>query len=230
MRFGSLIRLICLSSTTWVIICCGFFNVVDAADDTQELQHAQALVSWIRSKPDGFFSDDITIDENDESDASSFSSSGSNLVFVTQQNIPKDKTLMKIPTDALLDSGGTGYDCDTLQRLIDEHSKGSSSKYYPYIRYLFGDKEGDSPTPSSNFLGRSPGAWSDEGKETLTTLLGRDLLPKKWNRSCNRGCKNVCGKSNDPQRQRLEQDAYLLMGARSWDDILIPRKLITNRK
>jgi hypothetical protein len=131
---------------------------------------------------------------------------------------------MKIPTDTLLDSGGTGYDCDTLQRLIDEHSKGSNSKYYPYIRYLLGDKDGDSSMPSSNLLGRLPAAWSSEGKETLNTLLGRDLLPKKWSRSCKRVCKNVCGKSNDPQRQRLEEDAHLLIVARSWDDILIPRK------
>lgn len=127
------------------------------------------------------------------------------------EDISKDEGLIVVPQSALITSKGTGVYCDTVKMLLEEVEKGKDSEYFPYIDYLFGD---------DTRRGRVPSAWSEDGQELLRIVIGDSLFPTSID---HHSIQNHCPDITDDPSQ-LEEDAYLFMVSRSWDDIMIPGK------
>jgi len=125
------------------------------------------------------------------------------------EDISKDEGLIVVPQSALITSKGTGVYCDTVKMLLEEVEKGKDSEYFPYIDYLFGD---------DTRRGRVPSAWSEDGQELLRMVIGDSLFPTSID---HHSIQNHCPDITDDPSQ-LEEDAYLFMVSRSWDDIMIP--------
>ena len=167
-----------------------------------------ALVEWLQKKPNGFFSEKIEWKLLDSTDPS-----GPHAMFASE-DIPSDETLLVVPRSALITSKDSGYNCDTVKMLLEELEKGTGSDYFPYIDYLFGERKQ---------RGNLPVAWSELGQDMLNGIIGDSLFPDNLDRQrVEEYCPNVLEDAD--QATELEQDAYLFMISRSWDDIMIPGK------
>ncbi len=178
-----------------------------AASPDPVLKWLDPMVQWIRSKPNGFFSDKIVWKPLDPADPDS-----GHAMFAAE-DIPKDETLMVIPQSVLI-KGDTKGSCRTVKNLLEEHAKGEDSEWFPYIDYLFGDK---------NRRGSLPSAWSDNGKLFLKEVIGDSLFPPKFDiQRIENFCPTIPKIPGQPTQ--LEQDAYHFMISRSWGPVMIPSK------
>jgi len=180
-----------------LLVLCNNFSSSNAWEDP--------LVEWLRSK-NGFFSEEISWQQLDPNDPTSPYS------MFASKDIKKDETLIVVPPSTLITSGGTEMNCDTVTLLLEELEKGKDSDYYPYINSLFGDK---------TKRGKLPAEWSELGKILLKELVGESLQPEVFDHhSVADYCAYIV---NDTENvSQLEQDAYLYMISRSWDDVMIP--------
>jgi len=170
-------------------------------------------VEWLRSKPNGYFSDKISFQQLDPNDASS------SYGMFASEDIKKDERLIVVPQAALVTSRGSDLNCDTVTMLLEELEKGEDSDYYPYINYMFGDETA---------RGKMPVAWSELGQLLLSEIIGDSLQPRKFK---NHQCAKFCGDVPEDVKNvsQLEQDAYLFMISRSWDDVMIPGKIYSQK-
>ena len=167
-----------------------------------------SLVEWLRTKPNGFFSNKISWRQINPDDASS------SYAMFASEDIPKDETLIVVPQSALITSKGSDLNCDTVKVLLQEHEKGKDSEYFPYVDYLFGD---------DTKRGKLPAAWSKDAKELLKAVIGNSLFPTGFDyQSADTFCRKEL-----PNPSQLQKDAYHHMISRSWDDIMIPGKSYT---
>uniref|UniRef100_A0A7S4MRE5 PABS domain-containing protein n=1 Tax=Odontella aurita TaxID=265563 RepID=A0A7S4MRE5_9STRA len=183
---------------------CIAHNNADAAGGDQ-VDHGKALVDWLRSNG-GFFHPKIEIQQLDKNDPVSLG------MFVTE-NIAEKETLMDIPQNCLLDSGGSRDMCDTARNLQLEMKRGGESHYAPYLNYLL-----------DGLRGQLPSAWSFEGQEIIETLIGSEMQPDGvtdifFNDHCVRSDGDEDGDEDD---STLQEDAYLFVVQRGWEDIMIP--------
>ena len=166
-------------------------------------------VEWLRTKPNGFFSEKISwqrLDPNDPTSAYGMFAS---------EDIPKDESLIVIPQSLLITSKGSGMNCDTVTMLLEELEKGKDSDYFPYIDYLFGD---------GTKRGKLPHAWSELGQALLEKIIGDSLQPPSIDHhEPEMYCPDILEDSENASQ--IELDAYLFMISRSWDDVMIPSKL-----
>jgi len=166
-------------------------------------------VEWLRSKPNGFFSEKISWQRYDPDDPTSAYG------MFASEDIPKDETLVVVPQAALITSKGSGMSCDTVTTLLEELKKGKDSDYFPYIDYLFGDE---------TKRGNLPHAWSELGQALLEKIIGDGLKPETIDPHYpEEFCPFILEDSENASQ--LEIDAYLFMISRSWDDVMIPGKL-----
>lgn len=185
---------------------------VEAANDEpcrQPEEWQQSIVDWIRSKPTGFFHPSIQWQR-----LPAGSSIGPYAMHATAP-IPRGKILMTVPKSIVIDSRGTGETCDTIRHMLDEHELGEGSEFYPYLDYLFGEKDGGT---SGGLL---PSSWSNEGQALLEYIIGSgedDLLPRRFAR------KNVYELCNwaEEDTPPVTKDAYDYFVSRSWKDKMVP--------
>ena len=205
MKSSSLVSFVQPILLVVVVVCCSSFPSATAWEDPQ--------VEWLRSKPNGFFSDKISFQQLDPNDATS------SYGMFASEDIKKDERLIVIPQVALVTSRGTDLNCDTVTMLLEELEKGKDSDYYPYINYMFGDETA---------RGKMPVAWSKLGQNLLSEIIGDSLQPKKFKDHI---CEKFCGDVPEDVKNvsQLEQDAYLFMISRSWDDVMIPGKLYSQK-
>ena len=163
-----------------------------------------SLVEWLRSKPTGFFSEKIVWKDLDAGDSST-----TNYAMFASEDIPKGESLIVVPYSIMITSKGTDLNCDTVHVLLEELEKGEDSDYFPYIDYLFGD---------DTRRGKVPASWSEAGQELLELIIGDSLFPERID---HHRVEDFCPKISDEPTQ-TEQDAYLFMISRSWDDVMIP--------
>jgi hypothetical protein len=125
--------------------------------------------------------------------------------LVAQAPISEGETVMYIPKEVMLNSGGLGEVCDTLQVFLEELDKGDQSDYDPYMKDLFGSDD------TTGLQLQLPTSWSQDAQNLLKRILGRDLLPHKFKKTCVRQCKKVCAEDDDnrksAERKQLEQKA-----------------------
>ena len=172
------------------------------------------LVSWLMSKPNGYYSHKIQWQKTPEL--------GNSYNMYAVEDISKDETIMIIPQSAIMGSNGTNEECITVANMMQEYDKGPESQYYPYIKYLFGDGyEGGTST------GLLPTTWSQSAKDLLANIVGKKLEPRKIEMSsvfeqCDGQWKKKFLESMDrPTKQRYE-DAYIFWVCRSWTDKMVP--------
>jgi hypothetical protein len=188
-----------------VLVFCSSSPSATAWEDPQ--------VEWLRSKPNGFFSDKISFQQLDPSNPTS------SYGMFASEDIKKDERLIVVPQAALVTSRGTDMNCDTVTMLLEELEKGQDSDYYPYINYMFGDETA---------RGKMPVAWSELGQTLLSELIGDNLQPEKFKvHMIEKFCEDV--PEDEENVSQLEQDAYLFMISRSWDDVMIPGKSYTQK-
>jgi SET domain len=182
--------------------------------------HVAGIVEWINSMPDGLVSEKISIREDPKGNSAQ-SSSGTNIYLAAGTDIQLEETVMFIPTEALIAPENAGKSCKMLQRILKEYDNRADGAFYPYFRFLFGSEEDDI---NGGVRRTTPAAWSSAGQTLLKTLVGSDLLPHEFGRTCTRKCSKVCSETKNPKRQQLEQDAYLIMLSRMKLGLMIPRK------
>jgi len=182
-----------------LLVLCNNFSPSNAWEDPQ--------VEWLRSK-NGFFSEEISWQQLDPNNPTSAYS------MFASKDIKKGETLIVVPQAALITSGGTDMNCDTVTMLLEELEKGKDSDYYPYINNLFGDE---------TKRGKLPVEWSELGKLLLQELVGEGLQPDTFDHHL---IGDFCAYIVEDAKNvsQLEQDAYLFMISRSWDDVMIPGK------
>ena len=170
---------------------------------TPSIASQEPLIEWLKAKPNGFFSDKIEWKPLDPSNPDS------TYAMFASQDIPKNEALIVVPQSALISSKDTGHRCDTVKMLLEEAKKGKNSDYFPYIDYLFGD---------SSKRGILPSSWSEPGQQLLHFVIGNTLFPAGFNYH---RIEDFCPEIAENPSQ-LEQDAYLFVVSRSWDDVMIP--------
>jgi hypothetical protein len=204
MKYSSLVSFVQPILLVVVLVC----NSPPSATAWEDPQ-----VEWLRSKPNGYFSDKISFQKLDPNDPTS------SYGMFAFEDIKKDERLIVIPQGALVTSRGTDLNCDTVTMLLEELEKGKDSDYYPYINYMFGDE-----TKRDNM----PVAWSELGQILLEELIGANLPPEKFkNHKIEKFCREV--PEDVKNVSQLEQDAYLFMISRSWDDVMIPGKIYSQK-
>ncbi len=162
------------------------------------------MVDWLRSKPNGFFSDKISWQRYDPNHPES------GYAMYAAEDIPKDETIMVIPQSAIIQSETKGS-CETVKKLLEEHAKGEDSEFFLYLDYIFGDKSKRGIIPSS---------WSDAGKKLMKLVVGNSLFPAMFSfQKIQYFCPNI---SKNPTE--LEEFAYEAMITRSWGHIMMPGK------
>jgi len=172
---------------------------------TSSIASPDPLVEWLRSKPNGFFSDKISWQRLDPNDPNSI------YAMFASEDIPKDESLIVVPQSALFKPKDTNFSCDTVKMLLTELEKGEDSEYFPYVDSLFGDE---------SKLGKLPTAWSEEGQELLQIVIGDSLFPESFDHHrVEVFCPNIV---EDDEPSQLLHDAYLFMISRSWGDVMIP--------
>lgn len=163
--------------------------------------HAESQIAWIRSKG-GFFSRKIEfqlLDKNDENSAMG--------VFALEE-LHKGETLMVVPKECLIFSkGGSEDPCDTARNIVKHRKLGNASEYAPWINYVFEPK----------YKHDLPSAWSPAGKHLIETIIGSEMPPFGVT---NIDFKKVCGEGSGDAE--LDQDAWLIVVRRSWDDVMVP--------
>lgn len=178
-----------------------------AASSEPDLKWLDPMVQWLRSKPTGFFSDKIAYKPLDPADPD-----GGHAMFAAV-DIPKDETLMVIPQSVLIKGDSKGS-CITVKNILEEHAKGEDSEYFPYIDYIFGDKNKRDSLPS---------AWSVNGKSVLKAIIGDSLSPPTFDiQRIENFCPTIPKTPGQPTQ--VEQEAYHLMVSRSWGPVMIPGK------
>ena len=160
--------------------------------------HADRQIEWLREHG-GFFSEKIQFQRLNTSNTDS------PMGIFAVEDIGEKETIMVIPHECLLTSEGSYDMCDTTRNLVKQRKLGNASKFAPYVDYVFDEKH----------KGHLPSAWSQEGKTFIETILGDHLPPD--------GIADIsfeanCGGSGDP----LEEEAYLSVLRRGWEDIMVP--------
>jgi len=172
-----------------------------------------AQIEWMRSKG-GFFSGKIEFaplydDTNNSSTEISSSSSTFRAMFATSP-IRKNEQLMRIPATTLLTAGPSEDMCDTAKNLAREYRLKDASEFAPYAKYVF----------ETFAHGHLPGAWSEKGKDLFATVVGRELPPEDFGSN---SFQYTCGEDYDDEEvEELYEIAYLIVVARSWNDVMIP--------
>jgi hypothetical protein len=164
-----------------------------------------ALFEWLKGKPNGFFSDKISWKQIDPDDPASA------YAMFAEQDISENERLIVVPHSALITSNGSGFNCDTVKMLVAEVEKGKDSEYFPYIDYLFSDDEKRRRVPTS---------WSKEGQRLLKSIIGGGLFPTSID---HHSVQDNCPEITNPSQ--LQEDAYIFVISRSWDDVMIPGKI-----
>ena len=150
--------------------------------------HAKAQVEWLKSKG-GFFHDKIEFDPPKG-------------LFATA-DLAKGEMLIIIPRECLLTSASV---CDAVKTVMAEHKLGDKSEFAPYIDYLYSTQQG-----------LLPSAWSDAGKDLITNIWGKDLLPYSVGLT-SLSFEDECDGSGDP----VEEHTYMMVYSRCWDEICVP--------
>ena len=161
--------------------------VAAAAAETPPLQqpedYQQRLVDWIRSGKNGYFHPQVQWQR--------LGGTGPYAMHTTV-DLPKGTKLLTVPRSHVLDSYQTHDECVTVARILGEYQKGEESFFAPYLSYLFDETTGGTTT------GLLPGAWSEEGQNLLSDLLGAGedpddgLEPRDFGKP---GVFEACGKN-----------------------------------
>lgn len=160
----------------------------------------QAQIEWLRSRG-GFFHSKLELQPLFKDDPSN-----SPVGVFTTADIREDETLIILPQKCLLTSeGGSGETCDTARNLMKQRELGDKSEFAPYVNYIFDGKH----------KGHLPSSWSDAGKELLHTVIGSELPPEYVS---DISFEEDCGGTG----AEAEEEAYLLVVRRSWDDKMLP--------
>ena len=163
-----------------------------------QLNHAEKQIEWIRSQG-GFFSPKIEFQLLDKNDPSS------PMGIFALEDLSKKETLMVIPQSCLLTSGGSFKTCDTARNLVKQRLLKNTSKFAPYVDYVFDPKH----------KGHLPSSWSQAGKSLIQKIIGEEMPPYDV---AGISFEEECGGSGEA----LEEEAYLIVMRRSWDDLLVP--------
>ena len=161
------------------------------------MDHAAAQVEWLRSKG-GFFHPKLEFQRLDEHDLNL------QLGIFASEDIPKGETLMIIPQSCRL-ALGSEDPCETAYHLLEEFRLGDESEFAPYVKYLF----------DGNRHLRLPSAWSEEAKDLLRSIVGKEMPPDYIT---DYSFEEDCEGSGGP----VEEHAYLLVISRSWDYDMVP--------
>ena len=163
-----------------------------------QVNHADKQIEWIRSYG-GFFSPKIAFQLLDKDDPNS------PMGIFALEDLYQKEALMVIPQSCLLTSGGSLETCDTARNLIKQRQLKNESKFAPYVDYVFDPKH----------KGQIPSSWSQAGESLIQRIIGEEMPPYDV---AGISFKEECGGSGDP----LEEEAYLNVVRRSWDDIMVP--------
>ena len=166
-----------------------------------DVHHGQALVAWLREQEKGFFHESLEIRRHEDDDNSSYG------MYATA-DVKAQETLLVLPRQMIVDSGGSGETCDTARNLIKQLKLGNESIYAPYINYLLDQKPGQLPS-----------AWSEAGQELLMKVVGSELPPEAPETMTSHSFARDCGGNDDDP---LEFNAYMMLLQRGWDDLLLP--------
>jgi len=172
-----------------------------------KLSLGQAQIEWLRSRGGFFHSDKIELQPIFKDDDPENNSPVG--VFATA-DLQEDETLAIIPQHCLLKSlGGSGETCDTVRNLMKQRELGDKSEFAPYVDYIF---------DNGNHKGHLPASWSEAGKELIHTVIGRELPPFHIT---DISFEEDCG-GGDGSTTPDEEEVYLLVLRRSWDDKMLP--------
>jgi hypothetical protein len=121
----------------------------------------------------------------------------------------------------MIKSNNTGETCVTILNMIEEYEKGPEGDFYPYIKYLYGGHEGGT-TP-----GLLPTTWSDEAKNVLQILVGKQLIPRQIEfPSVFSACRDFIPpekiEAMSPETKQRYEDGHKFLISRSWDDKMVP--------
>ena len=175
-------------------------------------EHAENLVAWLKEE-EGFFNPKLEMRRMDPEDPTSF------FGMFAKGDFKKGDLLIRVPTDLILKSGEDedeevrALNCGLAFNLAEQINLKDDSPYAPYINYLL-----DTQPP-----GMLPSAWSAQGKNLLTSVLGgtghgTDSLPPAYPLAwVEDDWLDLC----DGTRDSTSEYAALLVVQRAWDDILI---------
>jgi hypothetical protein len=138
-----------------------------------------------------------------------------NLKKRTYDILYDDWSIDKDMEDQFVTHEGSEYHCATAHKLVRELRLGDKSRYATYVNYLLTQPSGQLPT-----------SWAKASQALLAEVLGVDengnqILPphdpfgwieNDWYKGCKGG--------SDP----LEENAYMMVIQRGWDEVLIPGK------
>ena len=186
----------------------------------QPEEYQQRLVDWIRSGKNGYFHPHVQWKR--------LGGTGPYAMHTTV-DLHKGTKLLTVPRSHVLDSFQTHDECTTVARMLGEYQKGEESFFAPYLSYLFDETTGGTTT------GLLPGAWSEEGQNLLSDLLGAGEDPDDGLEPRDFGKPDVfesCGKNfraklasqevEDEDERQHAQDAFLFYISRSWTDKMVP--------
>ena len=131
-------------------------------------------------------------------------------IFATSR-IEKGELIASVPWKCVMTAGTDDFEtyvhCGTTQFIIDEMQKGDASFFAPYTAYLLS-------APPVNI----PSMWSDDAKNLLKALIGKNKIPPKratlWNTKYQKECH---GRDN-----AFDVQAAMQLITRGDDDTLTP--------
>lgn len=168
------------------------------------------LVLWVVEQG-GFVSDKVhfLVDEDLSAD-----NDNQKPRLVAKEAVAKGETILMIPRHCLfrpLDDAAQEENsaCATARALVHHKRLGEESSYKDYMQHLFQPEK----------LHLSPYRWSPEAKDILRTILKGGELPSPLIQDT---FVEECGLSEDEEDAFDFEDAFELVMARSWNEIMIP--------
>ena len=162
------------------------------------------LVDWFRSEG-GFFSEKISTTSVDKQTGEVVRG-----VFAGT-SLKKNEEIIIVPAD--MQFSGRGM-CGTTKRLVREYYNKDSSRFKPFLNYVFDSFEHH----------QLPQAWSEDGKKLFSILVGKELEPQNFGSNL---FKYACGDSHDDE---IYEIAWSIVVARGWNDVLVPVYDLVNHR
>lgn len=205
---------------TILLVLALLLGVVEAADEVTDagdnnnnnegVNFATDQIEWLRSNG-GYYSPKIQIKPIFDSDNADVP-----LGLYASKGFSKGEMIVVVPRHCLLTSGPDSWGsdqelmCDTARNLLKEYHSEKSSKYAPYVSYLF--SKDDVPLPSS---------FSEQAKTLIRNIRGGNLPPADLT---DVSYENHCGGSSPPSEELegLLEFAYRTVVSRAWTGKLVP--------